>query len=269
MSIFKRMRRKLFYSLFLISLLTLLTTSYLKYSNHHQQKQKKVTTEQQNPTLDTQQACKHPELDLWDPSIRKHFKDTPPLECSEELDWICLEKGVAKFCDYNATSHKSAQCNFTFLKRVSDQKIPKNDYNVVNVSWNEPLALVSDFFRVKCSDKDNNATWSNIMAAIRNDSNIHKRAGWQHLPSNSMGLNVLIWGFDSLSRLTFMRKLPNTYKYLTKELNALVLKDYNIVGDGTPQALIPIFTGKTELELPETKRRMGSKATFVNIYPFV
>jgi hypothetical protein len=29
------------------------------------------------------------------------------------------------------------------------------------------------------------------------------------------------------------------------------------------------FSGKTELELPETRKRMGDKASFVNIYPFV
>jgi len=29
------------------------------------------------------------------------------------------------------------------------------------------------------------------------------------------------------------------------------------------------FSGRTELELPETRKRMGDKASFVNIYPFV
>jgi hypothetical protein len=29
------------------------------------------------------------------------------------------------------------------------------------------------------------------------------------------------------------------------------------------------FSGKTELELPETRKRMGDKASFVNVYPFV
>lgn len=43
---------------------------------------------------------------------------------------------------------------------------------------------------------------------------------------------------------------------------------YNIVGDGTPQALIPILTGQTELELPDTRKRM-KYAKSVNIYPFI
>ena len=43
---------------------------------------------------------------------------------------------------------------------------------------------------------------------------------------------------------------------------------YNIVGDGTPQAFIPILTGKTELELPNTRKRYND-ANYVNVYPFV
>uniref|UniRef100_A0A914ZH73 Death domain-containing protein n=1 Tax=Parascaris univalens TaxID=6257 RepID=A0A914ZH73_PARUN len=44
---------------------------------------------------------------------------------------------------------------------------------------------------------------------------------------------------------------------------------YNIVGDGTPQAFIPILTGKTEVELPLTRKRF-SNANFVDVvYPFV
>lgn len=49
-----------------------------------------------------------------------------------------------------------------------------------------------------------------------------------------------MFGLDSLSRNAFIRKLPRTYKYMTEELKADVLQSYNIVGDGTPQALIPV-----------------------------
>lgn len=40
------------------------------------------------------------------------------------------------------------------------------------------------------------------------------------------------------------------------------------MGDGTPQALIPILTGKTELELPDTRKRIPD-TEYVNSYPFV
>lgn len=81
-------------------------------------------------------------------------------------------------------------------------------------------------------------------------------------------MNVIILGFDSLSRNSFIRKLPKSYAYLTATLGADVLQGYNIVGDGTPQALIPLLTGQTELELPEARRRMPNSGT-VDAFPFI
>lgn len=86
--------------------------------------------------------------------------------------------------------------------------------------------------------------WSSILAGVRNDQDVLDRSGWQMLPPDALGLNVLMFGFDSLSRNTFIRKLPQSYKYLHDQLGAVVLEGYNIVGDGTPQALIPILTGE-------------------------
>ena len=71
------------------------------------------------------------------------------------------------------------------------------------------------------------------------------QTGWQLLSPDGLPLNVLIWGFDSISHNTFIRKLPKSYELLVNGLGGTVLKGYNIVGDGTPQALIPILTGKS------------------------
>lgn len=30
-----------------------------------------------------------------------------------------------------------------------------------------------------------------------------------------------------------------------------------------------IVTGRTELELPDTRKRMGNKASYVDVYPFI
>ena len=105
--------------------------------------------------------------------------------------------------------------------------------------------------------------WFGTGIGIRKDIEIVKRGKDAHAR-----LNVLMMGFDSLSRNAFIRKLPKTYDYLTKILEADVLKGYNIIGDGTPQALIPILTGYTELELPETRKRKFI-STFVNTYPMI
>lgn len=45
-------------------------------------------------------------------------------------------------------------------------------------------------------------------------------------------MNVYLMGFDSVSRMTLMRKMKNFYQYVTEDLGGIVLKGYNIVGDG-------------------------------------
>lgn len=84
--------------------------------------------------------------------------------------------------------------------------------------------------------------------------------------TNEMPFNVIMFGFDSLSRNAWIRKLPKTYAYMTDHLKADILQGYNIVGDGTPQALIPVgfpvrffyflFTGQTI-------------ACFIHIQPYI
>lgn len=81
------------------------------------------------------------------------------------------------------------------------------------------------------------------MAGIRFDEDVINRAGWDRVPKDGLGLNVLMIGFDSLSHMMVQRKLPKLY-FKLQSMGAHILEGYNIVGDGTPQALIPILTGK-------------------------
>lgn len=81
------------------------------------------------------------------------------------------------------------------------------------------------------------------MAGIRFDEDVINRAGWDRVPKDGLGLNVLMIGFDSISNMMAQRSLPKLYSKL-KSMGAHILEGYNIIGDGTPQALIPILTGK-------------------------
>ncbi|KAL4219938.1 hypothetical protein ACF0H5_020349 [Mactra antiquata] len=81
-------------------------------------------------------------------------------------------------------------------------------------------------------------------------------------------MNVLMFGLDSMSHLAYQRKLPLTYKYLKEELGAVVMDGYNIVGDATTAALIPMLTGKTETELPEVRRNRWESEN-VDVYPLI
>ena len=114
-------------------------------------------------------------------------------------------------------------------------------------------AIPSDFFSVACTAADG-ATYHNQHSGIAFKPSLHRRHADNPLPADAMGVNILMFGFDSTSRMTWMRNLPKSHEYFTENLGGHVLEGYNIVGDGTPQALLPILCGKNEPELPEARR---------------
>lgn len=81
----------------------------------------------------------------------------------------------------------------------------------------------------------NRQYWHGMLTGIRKEA--YEKA---KPPKKELPFNVIMFGFDSLSRNAWIRKLPKSYEYMKKYLHADVLQGYNIVGDGTPQALIPV-----------------------------
>lgn len=63
------------------------------------------------------------------------------------------------------------------------------------------------------------------------------------LPDRPQRMNVLIFAMDSMSHLTYQRKMPKTYHHIQSEMDSVVLNGYNIVGDATTAAIIPLTTG--------------------------
>ncbi|CAL4066613.1 unnamed protein product, partial [Meganyctiphanes norvegica] len=211
-------------------------------------------------------ACQHPDLDVKNPEIFRFFRQLDPIKCAEEPDWVVVSGSTATITKQAKEQHGGdIECEFTELLREDDDT---NKRGITTATHDSFVFANSDFYWVSCTAKDGKK-WENIMAGIRRDDDLLLDVGWDKVPEESLQMNFLMLGFDSLSHNTFIRTLPKSYKFLTEVLDANVLNGYNIVGDGTPQALIPILTGKTELELPEARRRMGEKAQFVNTYPFI
>ncbi|KAJ9573504.1 hypothetical protein L9F63_009068, partial [Diploptera punctata] len=211
------------------------------------------------------QACRHPHLEVHSPEIMKFIKSSPPIHCGDNPDWVRVNGSTAYITEEARGRNGDIQCDFTDILRQNDHSTHDGVTTKTHTEYN---LEESDFFRVYCKSSKGDK-WSNVMAGVRHDQDVLDRTGWDKLPHDALRLDVLMFGFDSLSRNMFIRHLPRTYHYLRETLQMIDLRGYNIVGDGTPQALIPILTGKTELELPETRKRMGDKAAFVNIYPFV
>lgn len=200
-----------------------------------------------------------PELPWDDPEMMRFMKDEPPIECDGD-DWVVCYLSLCTIKSEAIEKHGGAiQCDFTDVIRDGTD----NSFRLGDPvrSTKKYVLQNSDFVRVSCKAADG-SRWSGSLAGIRKSVNLMKKK------NSARGFNVLMFGFDSLSRNAFMRKLPKSYKYLTEELGAHVLKAYNIIGDGTPQALTPILTGYTELELPEV-RNTKFRSDYVNVYPMI
>lgn len=66
------------------------------------------------------------------------------------------------------------------------------------------------FFRIFSS------TWTGVSAGIREIVSALP-------PENKDSINVLILGYDSMSKNGFIRHMPKTYKYITEELKVTIL----------------------------------------------
>lgn len=207
-------------------------------------------------------GCIPPKLNPFEGEYAKYFHSVDPVQCAEDLDWVSVSNGSVFISPEAVKKHGHISCKLTYYDRIDDFK--NIDKETVDLEESKPLKLKWDFFKVHCTAADKKI-YENTHAGIRYVPDLHKK----HVDVHSgLGLDVLILGFDSLSHMTYMRKLKKSYKYFMENLQGIVLNGYNIVGDGTPQALIPIFTGKTELELPRTLKRLAKK-DFVDVYPLV
>ncbi|XP_071949378.1 uncharacterized protein [Antedon mediterranea] len=237
------------------------------------------------------QVCKMPDLEPFDLEISHLFYEPSPLECKGHLNSYIKDNSI--FVRYDAlVKEKYEVCQVSTIERDSDILSFITDPVIVPVGRaqdGKDLKLAykvdSDFIIVGCDNPDISAnenddqslmeyemdiqrTHVDIHAHINPIDKVMKHAQSKHVSETSLGLNVIMFGVDSTSRLNFIRKMPNTYRYLTEKIGSVVLKGYNIVGDATNGAVTPMLTGKHEKELPETRRSFAN-STYVDVYPFV
>jgi len=82
-------------------------------------------------------------------------------------------------------------------------------------------------------------------------------------------LSIMLISYDSVSRSSWLNRLNKTNKLIFEKMKFELLKGYNILGDGTPAALIPIYTGQTEEELPNVLKSNPNANYVDQEYPFI
>ena len=212
-------------------------------------------------------ACVHPKLDFGDPSKRQ---EAGVLKCGPQ-DWVYINNGSLFIKPNVLEEYENVQCSYSPVQRVRGDDFHVTTHQIF-YNFTNGKQIDTDFFHILCtgiSKEDQNEVWhENIHSSISYKQAVNDRKENKELIKNSLGLNILMFGFDSVSQVVWRTHLTETYKYFIETLKGVVLEGYNIVGDGTPQALLPILTGKTEVELPEARKAfLGAKK--VDDHPWI
>ncbi|XP_055896202.1 uncharacterized protein LOC106060355 isoform X1 [Biomphalaria glabrata] len=215
-----------------------------------------------DPKSGAKSSCPFPRLELYDKEIMKFYVQHKRVTCAVEENWVSLHRGVFTITEVAATKHKNIRCDLFPVLKESDFKVvegePLKDFK-------NGTRITHDFFRVACT-ADDGAKYHNWHAGIRHDKDILKRKASREV--KGLDVDVIMIGLDSVSRLAWQRHLPLTWDYFVNVLNGIEMEGYNILGDGTPAAIMPILIGKREEELHEARRGYpGAKS--VDDFPWI
>ena len=205
-------------------------------------------------------ACVHPKL----PLVTKR-KEAGDLKCGSQKNWIYTKNGSMYIKPNILKTYQDVRCSYASIRRKGGDFFG-NIHVETFKAFSEGTPLESDFFRVNCKSSDG-TKHENLHSGISYQRKLQQRKVTDET-KQSLRLNILMFGFDSMSQVTWRTHLRESYKYFTETLKGVVLEGYNIVGDGTPQALLPILTGQTEEELPEA-RRSHAGAKPVDGHPWI
>ena len=204
-------------------------------------------------------------------------------------DWIVIENDgtlVYNFTYLNANDITIKRCHYRAISWSTDDFTYKLA-DAVEFGHKQKIDLNEEFFHIQCSSTEHQYYDSAFARIFKPKSKQAVQKRTDRLP-----INVFMIGLDSVSRENWLTSLPGSSDYLINELGSIVLNGYNIVGDGTPAALIPVnltylfeqsnffdqiktcvcsklLTAFHEHELPNTIKNTENVNHVDQVYPFV
>jgi len=194
-----------------------------------------------------QVACIQPHLPVWSDEIRRFQKSCTPPSCGSQEDWIYTKQSRFYISEEVEKKVGKIECVYTAIVNVDNytNRVMETIKSMPNGS-----ILKSDVFKVSCKSSKG-FKYNNIHACIA-------KTEPRSVKVSRTRYNVVIFGFDSVSRNQMKRMLPKTHTYFTKELGGHVLNGYNTIGDGTVSAFVPMLAGRKK---PEMLKYMDTRKT--------
>jgi hypothetical protein len=195
-------------------------------------------------------------------------------------EYLSQKQIVVDNCMYASINWHQNDFSYSLSKYKPINLINENDHtNLVNENSSARLDVDEEFFQVKCTSTNKEHEFNSAYARIfkkkiaksltSKKSKTSSNGSSSEQQQQQQPINVMFIGFDSVSREDWLSRLTRSSGYLLNELKSNVLHRYNIVGDGTPAALIPILTGRHEHEMPSTLKSKPSAQHVDKAYPFI
>ena len=201
-------------------------------------------------------GCKIPDVDPYDSSIRHLVMKSRAIHCNAtpaitfvDKDFLRINKTALKLF-YNEDLES---CLYQSIHRSTQATDDLFSYGNKTRWFKKDVHIADEFIRVACYGAEGSLLYTNFHAFIHTKPSVEKRCTikskhfWERHKTN---LNLIIVGVDSVSRLNFIRQMPNTRRFLLRNLSAIELLGYNKVADNTYVNLVPMFAGKFVDELP-------------------
>ena len=163
--------------------------------------------------------CRFPQLSLYNADLNVTDQRKLSSTCNAKSYPVIIENNRVRL------TRPYFDCIVTFYLGQGDASYKRTSTKLI---YNRTTQLLSDYFDLQCGRTMRRSASSRVpYASVHHNEHVHRRLA--NFPRKEDEFNVLVLGIDSVSRLQFERMLPNTFDYLTKELEAVVLKGLWIV----------------------------------------
>lgn len=221
--------------------------------------------------------CEFPIHSLW-PSGLEVFNFKPdPIVCDPiEKDFVFVKQGIVF---YRNEYFNKITCNATIKFTKDGEEISELKYAKVydgeTIVVKNGSEIPSDVFQINCFVELKNGTlikYSKLILSIKkqldfiNKLNVNNDK-FKEKNSINFKYNILIFQFDSVSRMNWLRRLKKTVNKF-KNLGGIWFEKVNNLGKGTIKALLPMLTGRREFELYEAQRGFEN-AKHLDDFPWI
>lgn len=173
--------------------------------------------------VDGSQACIHLKMDKGEPIMMKYVHKHGRVSFEDfQPDWVFVDNGTLRHDNSAVNKHGVFfTCDYFPLLRGP------GDYNI---SYSDPVRIdrssfpmISNFFKIKCQSRSQTSRYENIQAGIFQNKTVFERLKVLKPPVGGLGMSVAVSVFDSMSRMSWLRRMPRTRSFVVNKLRAIEL----------------------------------------------